>query len=247
MIAPRWIEEQQGVYIPLIDKVLLKDNVPSMPYGDFMEYAKANNVQIATKEELLRMYLQKEDINRILKEHNGDDLPDSWSGSSSEYSSSHMWFVSLGSGSCYYTSKYHSYPGRAVVALKEQTKTKENMKQFSLEEYLKNPNRKIVTRNGKEVRIICTNMKGDQPIVALVTDIDGEIVYTYTKYGINSWTREHLDLFFAPEKHTGWIVINKDSEGNAYVMTTIYDSKEKAEMDTEAEDSIGVCKIEWKE
>ena len=52
MIAPRWIEEQQGVYIPLIDKVLLKDNVPEMPYNDYMDYAKEHNVQIATKEEL---------------------------------------------------------------------------------------------------------------------------------------------------------------------------------------------------
>ena len=27
LIQPYWVEEQQGVYIPLIDKVLLKDNV----------------------------------------------------------------------------------------------------------------------------------------------------------------------------------------------------------------------------
>ena len=29
LIQPYWIEEQQGVYILLIDKVLLKDNVPA--------------------------------------------------------------------------------------------------------------------------------------------------------------------------------------------------------------------------
>ena len=27
LIQPYWVEGQQGVYIPLIDKVLLKDNV----------------------------------------------------------------------------------------------------------------------------------------------------------------------------------------------------------------------------
>lgn len=27
LIKPYWVERQQGVYIPLIDKVLLKDNV----------------------------------------------------------------------------------------------------------------------------------------------------------------------------------------------------------------------------
>lgn len=29
LIQPYWVEGQQGVYIPLIDKVLLKDNVPA--------------------------------------------------------------------------------------------------------------------------------------------------------------------------------------------------------------------------
>ena len=29
LIKPYWVEEQQGVYIPLIDKVLLKENVPA--------------------------------------------------------------------------------------------------------------------------------------------------------------------------------------------------------------------------
>lgn len=58
-IQPYWVEEQQGVYIPLIDKVLLKNNVPAMSYYDYMEYAKSNGVQIATKDELLQMYLQR--------------------------------------------------------------------------------------------------------------------------------------------------------------------------------------------
>ena len=118
MIAPRWIEEQQGVYIPLIDKVLLKDNVPKMPYDDYMRYAKDNNVKIATKEELLQMYLQKEEINIILKEHNGD-LLDDWFASSSEYGSPYEWLVHFGSGYCYITGKYGSYLSRAVVAFKE--------------------------------------------------------------------------------------------------------------------------------
>ena len=46
LIQPYWVEEQQGVYIPLIDKVLLKNNVPEMPYGDYMEYAKSKGIQI---------------------------------------------------------------------------------------------------------------------------------------------------------------------------------------------------------
>ena len=37
------------------------------------------------------------------------------------------------------------------------------MKQFSIEEYLKNPDRKVVTRNGLPVRIICTDRNYKRP------------------------------------------------------------------------------------
>lgn len=117
LIQPYWVEEQQGVYIPLIDKVLLKNNVPEMPYGDYMEYAKSNGVQIATKDELLQMYLQKDEINKILREHNGDML-DSWFGSSSEYGLYYEWFVNFGSGFCYYATKLNYSASRVVVDLK---------------------------------------------------------------------------------------------------------------------------------
>ena len=119
LIQPYWVEEQQGVYIPLIDKVLLKDNVPAMSYDDYMEYAKSNGVQIATKDELLQMYLQKDEINKILREHNGDML-DTWLGSSSEYGSDNEWLVYFGSCICEYTFKQYSFVSRAVVDLKHQ-------------------------------------------------------------------------------------------------------------------------------
>ena len=32
------------------------------------------------------------------------------------------------------------------------------MKQFTVEEYQKNPNRKVITRDGKSVRIVCTDI-----------------------------------------------------------------------------------------
>ncbi len=119
LIQPYWIEEQQGVYIPLIDKVLLKNNVPIMPYKDYMEYARYNKVQIATKDELLQMYLQKNEINKILKEHNGNIL-DICFGSSQEFNSLYVWFVNFGfgSGDCYYSNKSYSSVSRAVVDLK---------------------------------------------------------------------------------------------------------------------------------
>lgn len=42
------------------------------------------------------------------------------------------------------------------------------MRQFNLEEYLKNPNQKVVTRDGHKVRILCTDRKHEYPILALV-------------------------------------------------------------------------------
>lgn len=123
-IQPYWVEEQQGVYIPLIDKVLLKNNVPEMSYYDYMEYAESNGVQIATKDELLQMYLQRDQINKILEEHNGDML-DAWSGSSSKYGSHSEWFIHFGSGYCGYTSNHYSYVSRAVVDLKSKNELDE--------------------------------------------------------------------------------------------------------------------------
>ena len=48
------------------------------------------------------------------------------------------------------------------------------MRPFNLDEYLKNPKLKVITRDGKDVRIICTNAKGTRfPVVAL-WDFDGK-------------------------------------------------------------------------
>ena len=60
------------------------------------------------------------------------------------------------------------------------------MEQFSLEKHLANPSRKVVTRNGRNVRIISTDMNSkNYPIVALVklSDNTTEDVWTYTKDG----------------------------------------------------------------
>lgn len=116
LIQPYWVEEQQGVYIPLIDKVLLKDNVPAMSYYDYMKYEKTNGDKIATKDELLQMYLQKDEINKILRKHNGDIL-DTWFGSSSESVSSIKFVVHLGFGYCYTTDRIYCHVSRAVVEM----------------------------------------------------------------------------------------------------------------------------------
>ena len=71
MIAPRWCEEQNGVYVPLIGKVLEADNLAeeAVCYQDIMNLAREKWKQVATKAELFQLFLQKDEINEILAEH----------------------------------------------------------------------------------------------------------------------------------------------------------------------------------
>ena len=124
------------------------------------------------------------------------------------------------------------------------------MKQFSLDEYLKNPNRKIITRGGHDVRIVCTDCKNyEYPIVALVTCDDNEFVVNCTKEGkCHTPNKYKYDLFFAPEKKDGWINIYLDVENSSYVETCIYKSKEEAEESGKKWSRyITTIKIEWEE
>ena len=86
------------------------------------------------------------------------------------------------------------------------------MKAFSLEEYLKNPSRKVVTRDGRNVRIVCTDVKSElYPVLALVDNWGAEICNSYTKEGrFRPGNEAYRDLFFAPEKHEGWVNVYRD-------------------------------------
>ena len=124
------------------------------------------------------------------------------------------------------------------------------MKEFDLTEYLKNPSQKVITRDGREVRIICTDAKGDEPIIALVYNNirEEENVYTYNRdgyfYGDND---SCLDLFFALVKREGWINLYKN-EGITYLPGIIHDSEEEAKEAIKGDpDFITTIKIEWEE
>ena len=127
------------------------------------------------------------------------------------------------------------------------------MEQFSLDKYLENPSRKVITKNGRKVRIICTDRKGDYPIIALVEnhDSDNENVYAYKENGHYSLFSRPADnnLFFAPEKHEGWVNIYK-SKYDGYDLSQVYQRKEDAENEKYINDSdvyITTTKIEWEE
>lgn len=124
------------------------------------------------------------------------------------------------------------------------------MKQFNLEEYLKHPTRKVVTEDGRNARIICTDVKDDDyPILALVEqpeDSDHEDVYSYTKDG-HYFTSDFLltehNLFFAPEKHEGWLNVYRDLGSGELYCGYVYDSEEEAKK----RGGIATVKIEWEE
>ena len=122
------------------------------------------------------------------------------------------------------------------------------MKPFNLEEYLANPSRKIVTKEGKPVRIICTDVKGaSYSVLALVDKGDYEAPTLYTKKGEYSLgTEGSYDLFFAPEKHEGWINVYK-SESNRSLGAGIWQTEEEAKKWEGAADYVTTVKIEWEE
>lgn len=125
------------------------------------------------------------------------------------------------------------------------------MKEFSLEEYLKNPSRKIVTRDGRNVRIICTDKKGTEySVIALCTMSNGsENCYFYFPNGRMYLSVDScMDLFFAPEKHEGWVNLYK---GNAYYHlgnTIFYQSESEAKKRIVKNCGyVGTIKVEWED
>lgn len=124
------------------------------------------------------------------------------------------------------------------------------MKQFNLEEYLKNPNQKVVTRDGREVtRILCTDAKSkDYPIVALIKSEDEKEEYPL-RYTVNGQYfpdyKQQYDLFFVTEKHEGWGVISGSS-----LFSSIFSSKKEAEEYIEragTKNTATIAKIEWED
>ena len=124
------------------------------------------------------------------------------------------------------------------------------MKEFNLTEYLKNPSQKVVTRDGREVRIICTDAKGDEPIVALLYNNirDEENVYTYNRDGRFYKNDSCLDLFFAPIKREGWINVYR-SKDDIRTIGCLFPSKEEANLHKYDKASVYIktIKIEWEE
>lgn len=126
------------------------------------------------------------------------------------------------------------------------------MKQFNIEDYVQNPNRKVVTRDGHSVRIICTDRISDYPVVALVSGEYSEDLLSYTKDGeVYTTLEDDYDLFFAPESKTkkvGWMNVCKygDDKHFSLVGGVIHPTREQAL--TERPDYVvDTIQIKWEE
>lgn len=132
------------------------------------------------------------------------------------------------------------------------------MEQFRLEEYLKDPARKVITKDGAKARIICTDRVHPAfPVVALVEGgYEGESAIYYTRDGrFIANAGSGYDLFFAPERREGWVNIRRTRYGATELAVldggTVYATREEAEAEREKAGTGDIrmytCKIEWEE
>ena len=128
---------------------------------------------------------------------------------------------------------------------------KQFMKPFNLEEYLNNPLKKVVTRDGKNVRIICTDH--DNMLYPIIGAVEGRAyptIFSACGLAVGSAGDSPDDLFFAPEKHEGWALIYTDAAGDSCLGSSrIFESEDAAKEHVVRVRGYGIkiAKIEWEE
>ena len=121
------------------------------------------------------------------------------------------------------------------------------MKPFNLKEYLANPSKKVVTRDGRAVKIYCTDYI-DKCGLFVIGKIEGN-AYSYS-FREDGRFLDHKetdnDLFFASEKHEGWINLYKNEDGISWISPNYFTSKKEAEEEGKTHTcSVTTIKIEW--
>ena len=115
-IAPYWDEERKGIVIPLIGKVLHAKRLGEADWEGAKKLAKEAGGELFSKKEGYILAYYKDEINELLKAHEGDKL-EGWNWCSSEHSELYAWDVYFGDGYVGYGSKYNANSVRAVSAL----------------------------------------------------------------------------------------------------------------------------------
>lgn len=127
------------------------------------------------------------------------------------------------------------------------------MKPFNLSEYLENPSREIVTRDGRSVRIVCVNANiiddgNTYPIVALVKKEDNtDVPASFTNNGVYLVGEEDgFDLFFKPTQKEGWTNVYRNTN-NQIVTDTVFETKEEALSRKSEYNYLDTIQIKWEE
>lgn len=118
------------------------------------------------------------------------------------------------------------------------------MKPFNLEQAKQG--KPVVTRDGKDVRILTFDKKGKHCIVSLV-DVGGyEDVHVSSASGEASPNFDsEYDLFMKSEKKEGWVNLYRDHRGIVFT-SDVYTTKANAKLQV-GESCITTVKVEWEE
>ena len=124
------------------------------------------------------------------------------------------------------------------------------MKPFNIKEYNDNPSRKVITRDGRPVRILCTSARRTYPVVALIEDKDNkeDLLYVYLPDGTTCGITKQNDLFFAPIKKVIWGNLYSTQLGTTF--SGDFYKTEEAALKEKAKDFskyITTFKVEWEE
>ena len=124
------------------------------------------------------------------------------------------------------------------------------MKPFNIKEYNDNPSRKVITKDGRPVRILCTNARRSYPIIALIEDEDikEDHLYAYLPNGMMDRKEGNYDLFFAPKKKVIWGNLYSTQLGTTF-SGDFYKTNEAALKEKAKDFSkyITTFKVEWEE
>lgn len=139
------------------------------------------------------------------------------------------------------------------------------MKPFNLKTYLENPSRKVITRDGRPVRIVSTNANlfspgpdaTKYPVVALITVSSAkrgkrpneEILNCYNANGnMIPGRNDRSDLFFETVKVSGWVNIYTSKFSGEATTGSICKTKEEALSLIDGRDNyLDTIYIEWEE
>lgn len=114
--APYWDDELQAVVLPALRKRLLPKCLGEMTWEKGMQAAADAGGKMFDMHEAHYLLYWKDEINRILKEHDGDILQGLiWT--SLEYSAAVAWVVNFSSGVTVNVVKFVTFYVRALAAL----------------------------------------------------------------------------------------------------------------------------------